>query len=224
MSYDPSIPPPPGGTPPPGQPTPPPGQATPPPPGGYPPAGFPPQGNATPPGGGGKKTGLIIGGIVLALLLIGGAITTVLLIAGGDDDDDPDPKPTNTASEDPDDEPTDDPDDEEVDLDDGPWVDTVEDFTVAYYDGDCAALLELAPGNWPDEATCLAEVMPGTFELDDYDIETTALDDEQDPAEATVDIDYTIIQIATDQAQTFVTTFTVEDVDGDWVVTNFQTD
>jgi len=62
------------------------------------------------------------------------------------------------------------------------------------------------------------------FELDDYDIETTELDDEQDPAEATVDIDYTVVQIATDQAQTYLTTFTVEDVDGDWVVTNFQTD
>lgn len=230
MSYDPSIPPPPGGTPPPGQPlpgqpTPPPGQATPPPPGGYPPAGFPPQGNATPPGGGGgKKTGLIIGAVVLALLLIGGAVTAVLLLTGGDDDDDPKPKPTNTATEDPDDEPTDDPDDEEVDLDDGPWVDTVEDFTTAYYDGDCLALLELAPGNWSDEASCLAEIAPGEFELQDYDIETTDLDDEQDPAEATVDIDYTVVQIATDQAQTYVTTFTVEDVDGDWVVTDFQTD
>ncbi|MEG9226482.1 hypothetical protein [Aeromicrobium sp. Sec7.5] len=229
MSNDPSIPPPPGantppGQPLPGQPTPPPGQATPPPPGGYPPAGFPPQGNATPPGGGGgKKTGLIIGAIVLALLLIGGAITTVLLLTGGDDDD-PDPKPTNTTSEDPDDEPTDDPDDDEVDLDDGPWVDTVEDFTTSYYDGDCATLLELAPDNWPDEAACLAEIMPGTFELLDYDIETTDLDDEQDPTEATVDIDYTIEQISTGQTQSYVTTFTIEDVDGDWVVTNFQTD
>lgn len=229
MSYDPSIPPPPGGTPPPGQPLPgqplpPSGPATPPPPGGYPPAGFPPQGNATPPGGGGgKKTGLIIGAVVLALLLIGGAVAAVLLLTGGDDDD-PKPKPTNTATEDPDDEPTDDPDDEEVDLDDGPWVDTVEDFTTAYYDGDCLELLELAPGNWSDEASCLAEIMPGEFELDDYDIETTDLDDEQDPAEATVEIDYTIIQVGTDQAQTYVTTFTVEDVDGDWVVTDFQTD
>lgn len=229
MSYDPSIPPPPGGNPPAGQPpvgqpTPPPGQATPPPPGGYPPGGFPPQGHGTPPGGGGKKkTGLIIGAVVLALLLIGGAVTAVLLLTGGDDDD-PDPKPTNTASEDPDEEPTDDTDDEDVDLDDGPWVDTVEDFTTSYYDGDCAALLELAPDNWPDEASCLAEIAPGEFELQDYDIETTDLDDEQDPAEATVEIDYTIIQIATDQAQTYLTTFTVEDVDGDWVVTNFQTD
>ena len=221
MSYDPSIPPPPGGTPPPGQPLP--GQPTPPPPGGHPPAGFPPQGHGTPPGGGGgKKTGLIIGAVVLALLLIGGAVTAVLLLTGGDDDD-PDPKPTNTASEDPDDEPTDDSDDEEVDLDDGPWVDTVEDFTTSYYDGDCAALLELAPDNWDDEAACLAEILPGQVELLDYDIETTDLDDEQDPAEATVDIDYTIVEIATDQAQTYLTTFTVEDVDGDWVVTDFQT-
>lgn len=232
MSHDPSIPPPPGNTPPgdtppgstppPGPPLPPPGQATPPPPGGHPPAGFPPPGGPTPPGGGGgKKTGLIIGAVVLALLLIGGAVTTVLLLTGGDDD--PEPTATPTSSTDPDDEPTDDPDDEEVDLDDGPWVDTVEDFTVAYYDGDCTTLMELAPGNWADEETCLSEIMPGQFVLDDYDIETIELDDEQDPTEATVEIDYTIIQVSTDQAQTFVTTFTVEDDGRDWLVSNFQT-
>ncbi|GAA1726004.1 hypothetical protein [Aeromicrobium alkaliterrae] len=220
MSYDPSTPPPPGSTPPPGQPTPPPG-------GGFPPpgGGFPPPGGPTPPnGGGGKKVGLIIGIVVLALVLLaGGATAAVLLLTGGDDDTDADTNKTSEPTDDPSDDPTEDTDDDEVDLDDGPWVDTVEDFTVAYYDGDCAALLELAPGNWPDEASCLAEIGPGQYSLDDYDIETTELDDEQDPTEATVEIDYTITELASDRTSTFITTFTITDDGGDWLVSDFRT-
>ncbi len=218
MTYDPSTPPP-GANPP--------GYATQPPPGGTPPAGFPPPGGPNPggSGGGGGAKGLIIAIIVVASLLVVGIATAAVLILTGGDDDDTDTQETSQPTDDPSDDPTDEPtdDEEEVDLDDGPWVDTVEDFTVAYYDADCAQLMELAPSTWPDEASCLAEVKPGQFTLEDYDIETTELDDEQDPAEAIVEIDYTIIQVSTDQAQTYVTTFTVIDEGGDWVVSAYTT-
>ncbi|WP_229051501.1 hypothetical protein [Aeromicrobium sp. Leaf350] len=228
MSYDPNTPPPSGNYPP-GQASPPPGGGFPPPGGGFPPpggGGFPPPGGPTPPngGGGGSKTGLIIGIVVLAVLLLGGGATAaVLLLSGGDDDKDTDTRSSTEPTDDPTDEPTDDDEDEEVDLDDGPWVDTVEDFTVAYYDGDCAALLEIAPGNWPDEATCLGDLNSENFSLDDYDITTTSLDDEQDPTEATVEIEYSISDDTSGAEENYVTTFTITDDGSNWVVTDFRT-
>jgi hypothetical protein len=193
-----------------------------PPPGGYPPPGFPPPGGPTPPNGGGSKTGLIIGIVVLVVVLIAGAATAAILLLTGDDDSDSD-SDTRSTSE-PTDEPTDDPDeDEDVDLDDGPWYDVVEDFTTSYYDGDCVTLMELTPGNWQDEASCLAAVMPGAYTLDDYEVTTLELDDEQDPTEATVEVDYMITSTSTGQVQTYLTTFTVSEDGGDWIVTDFRT-
>ena len=169
------------------------------------PHGHPTPGAQPPSGGGGgkgKKTGLIIGLVVLGLLLLGGIATALILIfAGGDDSDDND----------------------ESKADEG-YLTVVEDFTQAFDDRDCAALVELQPGRFDDEEDC-EDNFPfddaDDFSVDVTDTEVTDIDDEDNPTEATVRVTYTLTSEENgdeNEEEFFVTDFEVEK-DGDtWVI------
>ncbi|MFT4300071.1 MAG: hypothetical protein QM597_10600 [Aeromicrobium sp.] len=165
----------------------------------------------TPPGGGGKKTGLIIGIVVAILLLVAGLVTAVILIAtGGDNSEDRSDDDTH--------------DDTKTEQTGEEYLAVVEDYLAAYDDGDCEALVDLYPDQFDDADACEDEYPysdPDDVEIDIQNIEATDFDDEDDPSEVTVSVEFTENDLDADDEEDHTVDFTVEKDNGDWIITDY---
>lgn len=172
------------------------------------PGGFP---QPTPPSGGGGrgKTGLIIAIVAAVVLLIAGAATALIIVLSGGDDSDKD-----TDS---------DKDDETTQSDEG-YETAVEDYFAAYDDGDCDTILDLYPDQFPDVEACEDDYPytdPDDVEIEISSLETTNVDEDADPAEATVEVSFTESDLTDDTDEDYTVEFTLEQ-DGDaWIITAY---
>ena len=166
----------------------------------------------TPPsgGGGGGKTGLIIAIVLAVVLLIGGAAAALIIVLTGGDDSDKD-------------DDTDKKDDDTSQTDTG-YETAVEDYFTAYDDGDCDTILDLYPDQFADVEECEDEYPytdPDDVEIEIGSLETTDVDDEADPTEATVEVSFTEVDLDGDTEDDYTVEFTLEKDGDDWIITAY---